>query len=332
MRLATESIRLVSGMAEFCPARSRVQSPPEAPAIHPGPSAHSPNHQSIVDFGFFLQKQGYAEQSILRAVKVLRRLSKFCNLDSPEDAKSAMTRLSTWSLASKELCCNWLDSYYRHKGISWSKPRYVRVRKTQLLPTDSEIDQLIAGCTKDVGAFTQFVRETGCRRGEAYSISWMDIDLVNGLASITPEKHSNPRILKISGYLCGLLGTLPKDRKTVWTDSNLDNFSRLFMKQRARIVSKLQNPRLRAIHWHTLRHFKGTMEYHRTRDIVYVQKTLGHRSIQNTLTYVQLLPYGKDEYTAKAGTTLEEISTLIEEGFDYVSTLPDGVQLFRKRK
>ncbi len=30
MRLATESIRLVSGMA-YCPARSRVQTPPEAP-------------------------------------------------------------------------------------------------------------------------------------------------------------------------------------------------------------------------------------------------------------------------------------------------------------
>src|SRR2546430_9273675 len=31
MRLATESIRLVSGMAAFCPARARVQTPPEAP-------------------------------------------------------------------------------------------------------------------------------------------------------------------------------------------------------------------------------------------------------------------------------------------------------------
>src|SRR5437016_13269663 len=31
MRLATESIRLVSGMAAFCTARSRVQTPPEAP-------------------------------------------------------------------------------------------------------------------------------------------------------------------------------------------------------------------------------------------------------------------------------------------------------------
>src|SRR5882762_581624 len=33
MRLATESIRLVSGMAEICPVRSRVQSPPEAPIM-----------------------------------------------------------------------------------------------------------------------------------------------------------------------------------------------------------------------------------------------------------------------------------------------------------
>ena len=31
MRLATDSIRLVSGMAGLCPARSRVQTPPEAP-------------------------------------------------------------------------------------------------------------------------------------------------------------------------------------------------------------------------------------------------------------------------------------------------------------
>src|SRR5438094_367896 len=36
MRLATESIRLVSGMAAFCPARSRVQTPPEAPHCKSG--------------------------------------------------------------------------------------------------------------------------------------------------------------------------------------------------------------------------------------------------------------------------------------------------------
>jgi hypothetical protein len=74
------------------------------------------------------------------------------------------------------------------------------------------------------------------------------------------------------------------------------------------------------------------MEYHRTRDIVYVQRTLGHRSIQSTLGYVQLLPYGKDEYIAKAGTTLQEISDLIQEGFEFVTKLHDGVQVFRKRK
>src|SRR5207302_11202612 len=39
MRLATESIRLVSGMAAFCPARSRVQTPPEAPPCKCGAHA-----------------------------------------------------------------------------------------------------------------------------------------------------------------------------------------------------------------------------------------------------------------------------------------------------
>jgi integrase len=128
------------------------------------------------------------------------------------------------------------------------------------------------------------------------------------------------------------MGTLPKDRKTVWTDCALDIFARTFLKERARLVSKLQNPRLGAIHWHTLRHLKGTMEYHRTRDIVYVQRTLGHRSIQSTLGYVQLLPYGKDEYIAKAALTLEDVTSLVQDGFDFVTKLDDGTQVFRKRK
>jgi hypothetical protein len=33
-------------------------------------------------------------------------------------------------------------------------------------------------------------------------------------------------------------------------------------------------------------HFIGTMTYHRTKDIVYTQRVLGHRSLRNTMRYV----------------------------------------------
>ena len=36
------------------------------------------------------------------------------------------------------------------------------------------------------------------------------------------------------------------------------------------------------------RHWNGTILYHRTKDVLYVMRRLGHRNIKNTLTYIQL--------------------------------------------
>ena len=58
---------------------------------------------------------------------------------------------------------------------------------------------------------------------------------------------------------------------------------------RKRLVATLQNPRLLRIHFHTFRHWKVTMGYHKTKDILHVMNLLGHKSIQNTLIYTQLL-------------------------------------------
>ena len=72
-----ESIRLVSGKARLsCPAGSRVQTPPEAPNKNPSleepskdPRTELREPQNLVGFGFYLQREGYAEQSILGACK-----------------------------------------------------------------------------------------------------------------------------------------------------------------------------------------------------------------------------------------------------------------------
>jgi hypothetical protein len=73
------------------------------------------------------------------------------------------------------------------------------------------------------------------------------------------------------------------------------------------------------------------MEYHRTRDIVHVQRLLGHRSIQNTLRYVRLVEFPEDDYVCKAAKTVDEAKALVESGFEYVTDV-EGLKLFRKRK
>ena len=101
--------------------------------------------------------------------------------------------------------------------------------------------------------------------------------------------------------------------------------------QRKRASSKLQNPRLRQIHFHTLRHWKATMEYAKTKDILHVMKVLGHRNIQNTLVYTQLLNFESNDYHSATAKTIEEAKQLVEAGFEYVCNI-ENVQLFRKRK
>lgn len=65
-----------------------------------------------------------------------------------------------------------------------------------------------------------------------------------------------------------------KKSKTIWGNSKLKYFRKTFITQRKRIASKLQNPKINRITFHTLRHFYGTTEYYRTKDILYVKEDL----------------------------------------------------------
>lgn len=75
------------------------------------------------------------------------------------------------------------------------------------------------------------------------------------------------------------------------------------------------------------------MEYHKTKDILHVMKMLGHKNINNTLRYTQLIKTTEDDFTSKVAKTMEEACALIELGYEYVTEFRDqGVKIFRKRK
>jgi hypothetical protein len=104
--------------------------------------------------------------------------------------------------------------------------------------------------------------------------------------------------------------------------------------QRDRIAEKVQNPRLSKIMFKTMRTWKGTMEYHRTKDVLYVMQVLGHKNIKNTLIYIQLeeaLFADQTDFISKVAKTEAEACVLIDAGFDFVCDF-DGHKLFKKRK
>jgi integrase len=111
--------------------------------------------------------------------------------------------------------------------------------------------------------------------------------------------------------------------------------SNRYFRRRKQLAMKLQNPRLLEIGFHSFRHWKGTVEYHKTKDILHVQRLLGHKNIQNTLIYVNiekaLFQNTNEEFHVATARTVEEACRLIEVGFEYVNTI-DGVHIYRKRK
>jgi len=144
-----------------------------------------------------------------------------------------------------------------------------------------------------------------------------------------------PRIFKVSSKLIAMLNALPRTSVRVFGDNPTPYRKSIFQNTRRRLAAKLQNPRLLRISFHTLRHWKATMLYHQTKDILHVKEFLGHRNVDTTLLYIQLaeaiFKETTDEFTVKVASKLEEIQALLEVGFEYICE-NGGLLYFRKRK
>lgn len=143
----------------------------------------------------------------------------------------------------------------------------------EFIPTEKEIDQLIAGCGRKTATMLQVIKETGMRIGECLSLKWSCVSSeAHTITLNTPEKNSLPRIFKVASKLIGMLQLLPKKQEKIFGKTLSRNASINLLKQRRRIAKKLQNPRIGKIHFHLIRHWKGTMEYHKTQSIIKVQR------------------------------------------------------------
>ncbi len=286
---------------------------------------------SIIGFSFLMLKQGYSKATIQGRVKLLNRLMRLGADFNNEDSIKEIISKQTWSVSRKVNAVDAYDSLLKMEGKTWTPPIYRRVRKLPFIPTEAEIDQLIAGCSKRIATFLQLLKETGMRCGEACDLlKWTEIDLEQRSVRITPEKGSNPRILPLSVKLVEMLTEMPKDTPTAFS-VNADMMRHNFEHQRKRIGAKLKNSRINQITFHTFRHWKATMEYRKTRDILHVKEILGHKSLNNTMLYTQLISFKDDDFTAAVAHSEEEACKLIEAGFEYVCEFSQN-KIFRKRK
>jgi len=308
----------------------------ERPSVG-GTQAQQDIKGKLVEHSFWMQKQNYSKETIRMYQTALRVLAaRGADLLNPESVKEIIAQQKIWGDYRRRNVINAYSLFLKLNGILWEKPKCHVTRKFPFIPTEQEIDALISGSGRKTATFLQLLKETAMRCGEAKRLGWIDIDFEKNMVTLNaPEKGSNPRIWRVSSKLSGMLNALAREGEKVFGDGPINSMKTTFTKARRRLASKLQNPRLLKISFHTLRHWKATQLYHQTKDPYYVKQFLGHKCLSNTEIYINiertLFEPGSDEFTVKVTEKAEEVKALLETGFEYVCE-KDSLIFLRKRK
>jgi integrase len=266
-------------------------------------------------------------------LKKLRMLQRRVNLWEKEATRNFIQDLNC-SDGYKEALEYLYTDWCRYQGFEYTPRKYKRVHKLPFIPTNVELEQLIAGFRFKYATICRVMKETGASITETLRIRWNDVDLAHQTVVINyPVKGHKTGKYRISGELTANLRRMGSEKqlnKQVFNIS-MKTFSRNFLRVRKTVAEKMGNPRIDEIDTRTFRHYFGSMIYFKTKDILYTKEQLRHHRLSNTLIYTHLVQFKSDEWTCKVASTLDEAVKLIEAGFEYICEV-NGSQLFRKRK
>ena len=256
------------------------------------------------------------------------------NLEEPEQVKSYIASKECGN-GFKESLAEAYDLYVRFRGLAWNKPFYERYDKRPKIPSEQRIEMLIAHANKRLALILSIIRDLGTRPIELTWLKLKDVDLETGIVNITTAKFGVGRTLKLKSTTLAMLKMHVQNKKIGLNDLifpvKSNAISESYRKLRNNLANKLQDSAFKSIRLYDFRHYRASLEYHRTKDLLYVKSYLGHKDLRSTLKYIQLIDFGNDEYHCKATKNLQEATTLIESGFEYVTEM-DGIKIFRKRK
>jgi integrase/recombinase XerD len=274
-----------------------------------------------------LKGSGLSQSTLEGTSYKLSYLSERCNLLKPEEVKFCIANLKVAN-SYKQSFVKAYAYFAAVNSIEWNRPRFKSERKMPTIPTKENIMKVISASKKYAVIF-KVLMECGMMPYELSMVNRKDIDFERRLISVKGFKGHASRTLKLTQQTTGML-KLYFSKYDIFPESRW--MGKLWRRTRNNIAKKLQDPSIKSIRLYDLRHYYATMLYRKTRDILLVMRNLGHKKIETTLIYTQLLPLSEeDEYTCKTATNVKEATELIESGFEYVTEM-DGVELFRKRK
>jgi integrase len=115
----------------------------------------------IVEFLWHLKKEAYSQKTIDVYSKRLLQLAENCDISDPEKVKEYIANKETWNNSTRILTVAAYKTFADFAGIPFKPPRYQPQEKIPFVPTEKEIDVLIAGCSSKKATLLQLLKETG---------------------------------------------------------------------------------------------------------------------------------------------------------------------------
>lgn len=203
------------------------------------------------------------------------------------------------------------------------------------VPTKEQIALIKGESIQKYALAFSLMEEWGLRPIELHETRVRDMDLERGVNNIQTKKWGMPRQTgKLKHSTLAMMKNYLAVHNFGFNDKPFPAVERMraqWNRAKRRIVKKLHDPTILKFRLYDLRHYYGTMLYHKTKDILYVKEKMGHRSIKNTLVYTHLVSFSDEEYTSAVAETVEDARKLIEAGFEYVTNF-DNAKIFRKPK
>jgi len=304
---------------------------------NPTPGVNYKTHDTsgaIFNVIWGMKRDGYKDTTIRGVLQKLRTLSRLGDLDNPREMLERI--LEKEDRNYQVVLLDAYRKYLKYNNIEYPLPKLRREWRLNWIPPEEQVNLLYHHLRDKVGLAVKIIAETGIRPIELSRLTPRDFDHQQKIVYIKTAKGGNPRVLKVSDIVLAELKNIIRKyniREDEHIFPNTKILRRQFQRARNRLAERLEKPELRRVSLYSLRHFKATMLYRKTRDILYVKEFLGHRCISNTIKYIHLAKIleTSGEYICKTARTVEEAKTLIEEGFEYVCEI-DGIKLFRKPK
>ncbi|MCK4477370.1 tyrosine-type recombinase/integrase [Candidatus Bathyarchaeota archaeon] len=277
------------------------------------------------------KNSGKAKNTVRSISYSLRQLNKNADLKNPEEVKTYLANSTVCNATKTKLCFayNW---FCQTNNIQWTRPKYKWERKIPIIPTTANIDKIISASTRKYATIFTILKETGLEGHELATTTRQHIDSEQGIISAQGCKGHNSRALKLKSKTADMLRHYLHTYTQNQPFPNSRAMGEAWRKARNKLSQTLQQPQLKTIPLRNLRHYHATRLYDKTKDILLVKQRLGHKKIETTMFYTQLITFNEEEeYTCKTANTVKEATDLIENGFQYITEM-DGLKLFKKRK